>query len=175
VRQQATAGCSVSVPWDQAPLEQLLSYPQHTVGKRSWGRATRPPGSTRTPRSPTGRMPPSQRRAVEGGRSSHRYAHGRDADPPTLTIWRDRRLDSPELSPSDRALLGFAADAVQRPRMRDEVFEQGHKFLTERELVEVLQVVGYYWSFGRISTVLDVEVTKVYSDEPVLDTPDDNT
>lgn len=93
----------------------------------------------------------------------------------TRQLIRDRRLDSPELSPSDRALLCFTADAVQRPRMRDEVFEQAREFLTERELVEVLQVVGYYWSFGRISTVLDVEVTKVYGDEPVLDTPDDNT
>lgn len=59
--------------------------------------------------------------------------------------------------------------------MRDEVFEQAREFLTERELVEVLQVVGYYWSFGRISTVLAVEVTKAYGDEPVLDSPDDNT
>jgi RNA binding exosome subunit len=46
------------------------------------------------------------------------------------------------------------------------------EFLTDRELVEVLQVTGYYWTFGRISTVLDVEVTKVYGGEPLLDTPD---
>ena len=57
-------------------------------------------------------------------------------------------------------MLCSTADAVQRPRMRDVVFEQAREFLTERELVEVLQVVGYYWSFGRISTVLDVEVTR---------------
>jgi alkylhydroperoxidase family enzyme len=62
---------------------------------------------------------------------------------------------------------------VQRPRVSEEVFEQAREFLTERELVEVLQVVGYYWSFGRISTVLEVEVTKVYGDEPVMDIPGD--
>lgn len=36
----------------------------------------------------------------------------------------------------------------------------------------MLQVAGYYWSFGRVSTVLDVEVTKVYGNEPVLDIAD---
>jgi len=30
--------------------------------------------------------------------------------------------------------------------------------LTEREIVEVLQVAGFYWSFGRVCTVLDVEI-----------------
>lgn len=89
----------------------------------------------------------------------------------TRQLIRDRQLDSPGLSPSDRALLRFTAEVVQQPRVPGGVFEQARKFLTERELVEVLQVIGYYWSFGRISTVLDVEVTKVYGDEPVLGTP----
>lgn len=87
---------------------------------------------------------------------------------------RDRQLDSPELSPADRALIGLTAQVVRRPRVSDEVFQQARKFLTDRELVEVLQVTGYYWTFGRISTVLDVEVARVYGDEPLLlDTPDD--
>jgi alkylhydroperoxidase family enzyme len=95
-------------------------------------------------------------------------------DERTRQLIRDRQLDSPELSPSDRVLLRFTAEVVQQPRVSDEVFEQARTFLTDRELVEVLQVVGYYWSFGRISTVLDVEVTDVYGDDPVMDTPDDS-
>lgn len=91
----------------------------------------------------------------------------------TRQLIRDRQLDSPELSPADRALIRLTADVVQRPRVRDEVFQQARKFLTDRELVEVLLVAGYYWTFGRISTVLDVEVTKIYGDEPVLNTSDD--
>jgi alkylhydroperoxidase family enzyme len=91
----------------------------------------------------------------------------------TRQLIRDRQLDSPELSPADRALIGLTAEVVQRPRVSDEIFRQAGEFLTDRELVEVLQVTGYYWTFGRISTVLDVEVTKVYGDEPLLDTPDD--
>jgi alkylhydroperoxidase family enzyme len=91
----------------------------------------------------------------------------------TRQLIRDRQLDSPELLPADRALVRLTAEVVQRPRVSDEVFQQARKFLTDRELVEVLQVTGYYWTFGRISTVLDVEVTKVYGDEPLVDTPDD--
>ncbi|MEU3982396.1 hypothetical protein AB0F77_20225 [Streptomyces sp. NPDC026672] len=96
-------------------------------------------------------------------------------DERTRRLIRTRQLDSPELTPSDRVLLRFTAEAVQRPRVSDETFEQARTFLTERELVEVLQVIGYYWTFGRISTVLDVEVTKVYDGEPVLDTPSDSS
>jgi alkylhydroperoxidase family enzyme len=91
----------------------------------------------------------------------------------TRQLIRDRQLDSPELSPADRALIRLTAEVVRRPRVPDEVFQQAREFLTDRELVEVLQVTGYYWTFGRITTVLEVEVTKVYGDEPLLDTPDD--
>jgi alkylhydroperoxidase family enzyme len=90
----------------------------------------------------------------------------------TRQLIRDRQLDSPELSPADRALIRLTAEVVLRPRVSAEVFQQAREFLTNRELVEVLQVTGYYWTFGRISTVLDVEITKVYGDEPLLDTPD---
>jgi len=86
---------------------------------------------------------------------------------------RDRQLDSPELSPADRALIRLTAQVVQQPHVPDEIFQQARKFLTDRELVEVLQVAGYYWTFGRISTVLDVEVTTVYGGEPLRDTSDD--
>jgi alkylhydroperoxidase family enzyme len=86
---------------------------------------------------------------------------------------RDRQLDSPELSPSDRALLRFTAEVVRGPLVPDEAFERARQFLSDRELVEVLQVTGYYWTFGRISTVLEVEVTEVYGDEPLPGAPDD--
>jgi len=93
----------------------------------------------------------------------------------TRQLIRSRQLDDAELSPQDSALLRFTAEIVQRPRIADDVFDTVRQFLSERELVEVLQVIGYYWTFGRISTVLDVEVTKIYGDEPILDTPDNGT
>lgn len=101
-------------------------------------------------------------------------ARAAGVDERTRELIRTRQLDSPELPPYDRALLRFAAETVLRPRVADDVFDEAREFLSDRELAEVLQVVGYYWSFGRISTVLDVEVTTVYGDEPVLATPDDS-
>jgi alkylhydroperoxidase family enzyme len=90
----------------------------------------------------------------------------------TMQLIRDRQLDSPELSPADRALIRLTAEVVQHPHVPDEIFQQTRKFLTDREIVEVLQVTGYYWTFGRISTVLEVELTEVYGAGPLLDTPD---
>jgi alkylhydroperoxidase family enzyme len=86
----------------------------------------------------------------------------------TRQLIRDGQVDSPGLSPSDRALLRFTAEVLKRPRVSNEVFAQAQELLTDRRLVEVLQVIGYYWTFCRISTVLDVEVTKIYGDEPLL-------
>jgi len=100
-------------------------------------------------------------------------ARSAGVDERTRQLVRERRLDSPELSEADRALTRFTAEVVKRPRVSDELFAEARRFLSDRELVEVLQVVGYYWSFGRIATVLDVEVTQVYDDEPVLRTDGD--
>lgn len=76
-------------------------------------------------------------------------------DERTRQLIQDRQLDSRELSPPDRALLRFTSEVVRQPSIAGETFEKAREFLTDRELVEVLQVAGYYWTFGRISTVLD--------------------
>ncbi|PZG04939.1 carboxymuconolactone decarboxylase family protein [Nonomuraea aridisoli] len=83
-------------------------------------------------------------------------------DERTRRLIHDRDLDSPELPASDRALIRFTAEVVRRPRVPDDLFEQARRFLSEREIVEVLQVAGYYWAFSRVCTVLDVELTQVY-------------
>jgi alkylhydroperoxidase family enzyme len=93
-------------------------------------------------------------------------------DKATRKLIADRELDSPALSPADRALIRLTADVIRGPRVTDEVFNQARAFLTDREVAEVLQLTGYYWTFGRISTVLEVEVTEVYGDEPLADVTD---
>jgi alkylhydroperoxidase family enzyme len=80
-----------------------------------------------------------------------------------------RDLESPALTRADRALAALAAAVVAGPRVPDEVFARARAFLADREIVEVLQVTGYYWTFGRMTTVLDVPLTHVYGDEPLLD------
>lgn len=70
-----------------------------------------------------------------------------------------RRREFAALAP---ALVEFTAAVVTGPRVPDDLFNRLREFLTERETVEALQVCGFYWSFGRICTVLDVEITEVY-------------
>ncbi|MET7670525.1 carboxymuconolactone decarboxylase family protein [Micromonospora luteifusca] len=89
-------------------------------------------------------------------------------DQRTREIIGARDLDNPDLSAYDRTLIRFTADVVRSPRVSDDLFDQVRHILSEREIVEVLQVIGYYWSFGRVATVLNVELTKVYGDEPLL-------
>jgi alkylhydroperoxidase family enzyme len=67
-------------------------------------------------------------------------------------------LDSPLLSAHDQAVTKFVAAVVHSPLVDDATFAAVREILSNREIVEVLQVIGYYWSFGRVATVLQVEV-----------------
>ena len=75
---------------------------------------------------------------------------------------RARWIDSPELADQDRTLLRFTVEVLRSPTVSDKLFDAVREILSEREIVEVLQVIGYYWTYGRIITVLDVQLTDVY-------------
>ncbi|MCW2626168.1 hypothetical protein [Mycobacterium sp.] len=60
--------------------------------------------------------------------------------------------------PGERALLAFVAAVVRAPRMTDEVFATTRRYLTNRQIVEMLQLVGFYWGVGRMSTMLELEL-----------------
>ncbi len=62
------------------------------------------------------------------------------------------------LSADDQAITKFVAAVVRSPTVDDDTFAAVRKILSNREIVEVLQVVGFYWSFGRVATVLEVEI-----------------
>jgi alkylhydroperoxidase family enzyme len=82
-------------------------------------------------------------------------AAGIDAD------LRDRVRDGDFVAPDDpgeRALLAFVAAVVRAPTMTDELFATTRRHLTDRQIVEVLQLVGFYWGVGRMSTVLELEL-----------------
>ncbi|RQW97089.1 carboxymuconolactone decarboxylase family protein [Micromonospora inaquosa] len=101
--------------------------------------------------------------------AQHRpIAEAAGVDQRTREIIGGQDIDNPDLSAYDRTLIRFAAEVVRSPRVPDDLFDQVRRILSEREIVEVLQVVGYYWSFGRLATVLNVELTTVYGDEPLL-------
>jgi alkylhydroperoxidase family enzyme len=69
-------------------------------------------------------------------------------------------LDSPTLSADDRAITKFVAAVVRSPVVDDDTFAAVREILGNRQIVEALQVIGYYWSFGRVATVLQVEVER---------------
>ena len=72
-------------------------------------------------------------------------------------IW-DRTLDTAGLPEAERVLIGFVTDVLNRPRVSARRFAAVQRFYPPRQIVEVLQLIGFYWGFGRICTVLDIEV-----------------
>lgn len=81
-----------------------------------------------------------------------------DVSPAVREAIHRQDFDSPVLSAHDRAVTRFAAAVVRSPFVSDEIFAVVRDVLNNREIVEVLQIIGYYWSFGRVATVLQVEI-----------------
>jgi alkylhydroperoxidase family enzyme len=57
----------------------------------------------------------------------------------------------------DLAVLLFATEMARGTRVSDEIFAAVRDGLSERELVELVQVVGYYWMFGQFGNVLAID------------------
>lgn len=83
------------------------------------------------------------------------------------TLIHQRAFADPALSEPDRAIIQFAAELVERPQMSDEVFASARKFLSDREVVELLHLCGYYWTLSRVCTVLKVDLTQMYAEVSV--------
>lgn len=74
---------------------------------------------------------------------------------------RARWINSPELSDYDHVLLRFTVEVLRSPTISDGLFDAVRDILSDREIVEVLEMIGCYWTFGRITTVLEVPLTPV--------------
>jgi alkylhydroperoxidase family enzyme len=57
----------------------------------------------------------------------------------------------------EQPVLAFADEVMQTPRLSDALFEQMRSHFSSREIVELLLVVGWYWTVGRLMTTLDIE------------------
>ncbi|WP_435220607.1 carboxymuconolactone decarboxylase family protein [Streptomyces sp. Tue6028] len=73
-------------------------------------------------------------------------------------------FNAPELPDDDRAIIRFVASVVAAPTVSDEIFSAVKERFTPREILEIMQVTGFYWSFGRVCTVLGVEVEHDHGD-----------
>jgi alkylhydroperoxidase family enzyme len=65
--------------------------------------------------------------------------------------------DSSCCSHAQRLVLAFADQVTAGPRISNSLFEQIHSVLTPREIVELLLVIGWYWTACRLTTTLEIE------------------
>jgi alkylhydroperoxidase family enzyme len=79
-------------------------------------------------------------------------------DEATRAVLLRREFGSALLSEHDRATARFVAAVIASPSVPEEVFEPVRSLYNDREIVEIMQVVGFYWSLGRFLTVLDIEI-----------------
>lgn len=57
----------------------------------------------------------------------------------------------------DLAVLAFTTSVARGLRVDDATFAPVRAELSDREIVELVQVVGYYWMFGQFANVLAIE------------------
>jgi alkylhydroperoxidase family enzyme len=67
-------------------------------------------------------------------------------------------LTSPALSDLERAVLRFAAEVLDGPRVSDDTFAAVSERLSPREIVELLLTVGEYLMLARVMTTLELEI-----------------
>jgi alkylhydroperoxidase family enzyme len=80
---------------------------------------------------------------------------------------RDHDHQNPALSDYDRVIVRFVAEFVTAEPVSDATFSALRRFLSEREVVELLHVCGYYWTLSRLCTVLQVDLTQLYAEVSV--------
>lgn len=56
-----------------------------------------------------------------------------------------------------RHVLAFTDAVIDGPRISDGLFERVRDILTPREIVELLLVIGWYWTACRLTTTLELE------------------
>jgi alkylhydroperoxidase family enzyme len=67
-------------------------------------------------------------------------------------------VDAPCFNPTEQAALRLAAAVLAGPKVADPIFDTARKYLSDRQLVELVGLIGYYWMLGRVATVFQVEI-----------------
>jgi alkylhydroperoxidase family enzyme len=82
-------------------------------------------------------------------------------------VFHVKPLDAAHFNPQELAALQLAAAVQAGPSVPDASFDFAREHLSDRQLVELVGLVGYYWMLGRIATVVQVDLdvaqgTEVY-------------
>jgi alkylhydroperoxidase family enzyme len=73
------------------------------------------------------------------------------------SIWASSVAES-QLADIDRALVSFVGAVLRSPRIDESELFRVREYFSDREIVEILQLIGFYWGLGRLCTVLDLEI-----------------
>lgn len=78
---------------------------------------------------------------------------------PTLreAIWTGKH-DTVAIDSQDHALIEFVRDVLLSPSVPEPTMAAIRSHFCAREIVEILHLIGFYWGFGRLCTVLDIEI-----------------
>jgi alkylhydroperoxidase family enzyme len=74
-------------------------------------------------------------------------------------IWSGK-LGTVDISSQEQALIEFVRDVLLSPSVPEPTMAAVQSHFSAREIVEILQLTGFYWGFGRLCTVLDIEIEK---------------
>lgn len=72
-------------------------------------------------------------------------------------IWNGSLTPS-ALNAHDRVLVALVRATLRGPQVDERLIATAQEYFSDREIVEILQLVGFYWGLGRLCTVLDVEI-----------------
>jgi alkylhydroperoxidase family enzyme len=75
-----------------------------------------------------------------------------------IAALQQSNLDPAVFSAEELAALRLVAAVVAGPKVSDDVFNSAQKYFNNRQLVELIGVVGYYWMVGRMATVFQVDL-----------------
>ena len=66
-------------------------------------------------------------------------------------------LDNPCFTYVQKLVLAFVDEVGAAPHVSDALFERIRSVLTSREIVELVLVIGWYWTACRLTTALEIE------------------
>ena len=67
-------------------------------------------------------------------------------------------LDPTLFNSQEMAALQFAAAVGAGPTVQNETFDAAKEHLSDRQLIELVGIIGYYWMLGRVATVFQVDI-----------------
>jgi alkylhydroperoxidase family enzyme len=87
------------------------------------------------------------------GLTDQQTSAARPPDLDSASYWSDSAC----YSHVQKLVLAFTDEVIAGARISSPVFERIQSVLTPREIVELLLVIGWYWSACRLTTTLEIE------------------